>query len=358
MSIIVDDIKGKNKMNAIGNVEIGSKTFIIAEIGNNHIGDFNLAKQSLEAAARCGVDAVKFQTFKPELLVDKHMPIFAHVPDKSLKTQRERSKKMALTNDEFIRLTEIAKEIGIMLLTTPFDKGSADFIDKYVPVFKIASGDVNNIPLLDHVLAKGKGMLVSTGMCSQDEVDELVAYIPKGRLILFHCVASYPTKPEDANLSLIPFYQQRYQIPIAYSDHTAGLTASMMAAAMGAVAIEKHFILDRSIPAGDIAVSLDPKEMTTLVNAIREIDLMKGKPPRKLLDCEQYGKRTLRRTAYAKRPIAKDEGILTDDVVWLRPMQDEGIVFKHFKGGYKLVAKHHIAMEEPLTMGNVSLQEI
>ncbi|MBI5195888.1 MAG: N-acetylneuraminate synthase family protein [Nitrospirae bacterium] len=337
----------------IGNFEIGRKTFIIAEIGNNHLGDAELAMKTLEAAAASGADAVKFQLFDPELLVSKDAPVLKHVPDKSHGTQRERFKSMVLPGGVFRELAQKAESIGMVFLCTPFDEKSADFLDDIVPAFKVASGDANNLPLLRHVISKGKPVLVSTGFCKQEEVDRLAEMLPKKGSILLHCIGAYPVPDNETGLSLIPFYNQRYGLPVGYSDHTADTLAPLAAVATGAVVIEKHFILDRSIPGGDRALSLEPKEMSDFIRDIRRLEKMMGDYPRKIQPSEEYGRTNLRRSAYAKYNIRKGQKITAADVIWLRPVPANSVSFEDFDTVSSFIAQKDIDSEEPLTYNNI-----
>ncbi|MFC1814713.1 N-acetylneuraminate synthase family protein [Thermodesulfobacteriota bacterium] len=339
----------------IKNFEIGSRALIIAEIGNNHLGDPDLAHKTLEAAAESGVDAIKFQLFNPNLLVSNDAPVLRHVPDRIHGTQRERFKSMLLPPGAFARLAEHAKELGKVFLTTPFDEKSADILEDLVPAFKIASGDANNTPLLKYIISKGKPVLISTGTCEQEEVDKLVSIIPKDNSVLLHCVGSYPTPDDQASLSMIPFYRERYGIFTGYSDHTAGILAPLAAISMGAVVLEKHFILDKSLPAGDREVSLTPKEMFGLVKEIRRVESMLGRTPRKVLPCEKYGRTNLRRGAYAGRDIKTDEKVTIRDIIWLRPEVEKGLSFDDINKFHSLSAKEEILFEQPLTLDNVTL---
>lgn len=304
----------------IGDFSVGTRPYVIAEIGNNHLGDIDLAHRTLDAAIDAGVDAVKFQLFKPDELVAASEPLLKHVPDKTCSTQRERFRRMCLKPEDFTVLAEHARKRNTTFLCTPFDLASADFLDPLVPAFKIASGDATNFQLIDHVVRKGKPVMVSTGCCTQDEVDALVRKLPKDRTLLFHCVGSYPTPDEDVCLSLISYYTQRYGIPVGYSDHTCDLLAPVGAVAAGALAIEKHFILDRSLPGGDRELSLTGLEMAQLVKDARRAFAMVGVTPREVRPSEKYGRLKLRRSPYTRRPVSAGEILNMDDIVFLRPV--------------------------------------
>ena len=338
----------------IGNFEIGTRTFIIAEIGNNHLGDAQLAKETLAAAAESGVDAVKFQMFNPDLLVSSDEPVLKHVTDNVCATQRERFRKMMLSEKVFIDLAEKTAKLGLTFLTTPFDIHSADFLDPLVPAFKISSGDADNKPLIYHILSKNKPILISTGMSTQDEIDKLVTMLPEDNTLLLHCIGAYPTPDDQACLSLIPFYNEKYKMPIGYSDHTVGLLAPLAAVGMGAVVIEKHFILDDSIPGGDRALSLTPKRMNELVRQIRRVEKMKGTVPRKIQAAEIYGCQKLRRCAYTNRTILQGENITEKDIIWLRPVVENSLHFDIFNEKSHIKAVKTIEKEHPLTIGDIT----
>jgi len=303
----------------IDDFEIGSRPYLIAEIGNNHLGDVELAHKTLDAAIDAGVDAVKFQMFNPRELVSASEPLLKHIADQTYRTQRERFQKMVLAPEVFAQLAAHAKDRKVDFLCTPFDLESAEFLDDLVPAFKIASGDVTNSQLVATLIGKGKPIMISTGLCTQAEVDDLVAKLPKDRTILFHCISSYPTPDEDACLSLIPFYKAKYGIPIGYSDHTCDLLAPVASVALGAVVVEKHFILDRALPGGDRQLSLVGSEMAQLVKDIRRMHAMIGDTPRTVRPSEQYGRARLRRSPYTRRPVRAGEILSVEDIAFMRP---------------------------------------
>ncbi len=339
----------------IGNTVIGERIYIIAEIGNNHLGEFNLALKTLEAALETGVDAIKFQMFNPESLVTASTPVYKHVPDNIYSTQRERFRQMRLTDDQFLQLAKITRDNGVDFLCTPFDKSSADFLYPLVPAFKIASGDTSNYALIDHVKDKKKPLIVSTGLCDQKEVDLLVDNLPLNSTVLLHCVGSYPTPDDEVNLALIPFFKERYKIPIGFSDHTSDILAPLSAAAIGAVVIEKHFILDRSIPGGDQTLSLVPNEMKKLVDSVRRLEKMMGSSPRKLTTSELYGRTNLRRSPYSNKKIKKGEQLSINDITFLRPEVESAYPISDIIRATKIVAIQDMDIETLLTADNTQL---
>ncbi|WIM05105.1 MAG: N-acetylneuraminate synthase family protein [Candidatus Nitricoxidivorans perseverans] len=332
---------------------IANVPFVIAEVGNNHLGDPELAHRTLDAAADAGVDAVKFQLFDPDELVASTEPVLSHVPDNRFATQRERFRHMVLGREHFIALVEHARMRNVMFLCTPFDRESADFLAPLVPAFKIASGDASNFQLLDHVASMGKPMFVSTGCCTQDEVDWLVGRMPKDRLVIFHCVGSYPTPDAEASMSMIPYYASRYGVPVGYSDHTKDQLAPLLAVALGVVAIEKHFILDRSIPGGDRALSLTGPEMANLVSELRRARLMLGESSqRTILACERYGREKLRRSPYARHAVKAGEHMQMQDVILLRPEIAGAYSLADLSRHSAVQALRDIGAETPLTPDN------
>ncbi len=336
----------------IGPFEIGLKTLVIAEIGNNHLGNPELASQMIDAAVECGVDAVKFQLYNSDLLVTADMPVLKHVPQNEANTQRERFRKMVLPYEAFEKLAEHAKDKDVIFLTTPFDEESTDFLDHLVPAYKIASGEANNLRLIDHIASKGKPILISTGMCTQDDVDNLVERLPRERVVLLHCIGSYPTPEDQASLSVIPFYRERYGVHVGYSDHTVGTLAPLVAVSLGAVVIEKHFILDRASPAGDRALSITPEEMRLLVQNIRRVEQMKGLASKEIQQCEEYAIKALRRGIYVIKDFKENETITESDIIATRPVVDGGRRINELENGVRFHVKGPIVAGGPITFEN------
>lgn len=306
----------------IGDFEIGSRTFVIAEIGNNHLGRPESAHEMLDAAADSGVDAVKFQLYTPELLVTSDMPVLAHVPKSEATTQRERFSKMRLPDEAYQDLANHAAERGVVFLTTPFDRESVDLLDPFLQAYKIASGEANNYGLIDYIIAKNKPILLSTGMCSEADIDALVDRLPTDRSAILHCIGSYPTPDDQASLAVIARMRDRYRLPIGYSDHTVDTLAPVMAVAMGATVIEKHFLIDPDSPAGDRALSITPQQMSQMVEDIRRVESMLGDGTRTLQPCEEYASRALRKCLYASNSIQEGEAIGEANTILLRPVVD------------------------------------
>ncbi len=264
----------------IGNkwVGEGQPAYFIAEIGNNHNGDFYIAKRTIDEAIKAGADAVKFQkrfvdeTFAKELLEKPQLKdqIFG-------KTYGEYRKALELDKEEFVKLKAYTEAQGVTFFATPFDKSSADFLEEVgQDVYKIASFDVTNLPLLEHVAKKGKPVILSTGMSSVEEVDEAVETILKHNknLIVLHCVSIYPSAEDKLNLRTIPMYQERYApLPIGYSGHEQDYIPTLAAISLGAKCVERHITLDKAMPGPDHAtVSIEPDEFKAMVAGARRIE--------------------------------------------------------------------------------------
>jgi len=256
----------------------GEKTLIIAEIGLNHSGDVQIAKDLIVAAKKSGADAVKFQTYITEKRVPRNSPIYDNL------------KKCELTENETRELAKYADSEGIILFSTPFDDESVDLlIDLKVPLLKIASFDIVNHKLLEKVAKTKIPIIISRGMASIKEIDEAIAIFKKHdtTYALLHCVSAYPTKDEDANLSIIRTLMKKYDCPIGYSDHTLRVDVPTLSTAVGACIIEKHFTLDKSMEGADHKISCNPEELMEIVRRVRKVEKILGTSEIKPMDCEK-----------------------------------------------------------------------
>lgn len=258
-------------------VGAGHPVFVVAEVGINHGGSVEMAKQLVEAVAKSGADAVKFQTYRTEKRVARDSPIFDIL------------KKCELGEAAHRELVRVARDVGVPFFSTPFDPESVELLESLgVPAYKIASFDIVNLSLIRAAAAKGRPLIVSRGMADVGEVDCAVEVMEKARIpyMLLHCVSAYPLKPEDANLRIIATLQRRYACPVGYSDHTIGIEVPALAVAAGACAIEKHFTLDRNTPGPDHALSADPKDLRAMVERIRAIEPVLGRGEVRRLEAE------------------------------------------------------------------------
>jgi len=264
------------------------KVFIIAEAGVNHNGDMRIAKELIDVAADSGADAVKFQTYISEKVMTRYVGKAKYQAANTGcdGSHLEMSRQLELSFDDFCQLKDYCDNAGIMFLSTPFDFPSVDFLDALVPAYKIPSGEITNLPLLEHVARKNKPIIMSTGMSNLQEVERAVHLIKASGnpaasdifapLTLLHCTSNYPTAFSDANLRAINTLHAHFNLPAGYSDHTPGIEASIAAVALGATVIEKHFTIDKEMPGPDHKASIEPVELRRMVEAIRNIEAALG----------------------------------------------------------------------------------
>lgn len=292
--MLISDVKLANQIK-IGQkfVGEGQPVFFIAEIGNNHNGDYYLAKRTIEQAAKAGADAVKLQKRFIDEVFTKEMRDKPQVKDQVLgKTYGEYRQALELNEEEFRGLKSYAESLGLIFFATPFDMKSVDFLEGIgSDVYKIASFDVTNLPLLRYIASKGKPMFLSVGMSTWDEIDEAVEAIVRinNQLAIKHCVSIYPTPDDRENLSSIQELKRRYDpIPIGYSGHEHDILPSLAAVMLGAKSIERHFTLDKGLPGPDHAtVSLEPDEFRKMVEETRRLEKTFGDPLRRLQEEEK-----------------------------------------------------------------------
>lgn len=301
----------------IGNFDTDKDILIIAEIGNNHEGSYALAEEMIGLAAAAGAGAVKFQTFKTEYYVSKKD-----------KDRFKRLKSFELSHADFENLSRVAKELGLLFISTPFDLESAEYLSSIVDAYKISSGDNNFYPLIEKVAKKKKPIIMSTGLADLDQIKKSQLFIYKVRqenelrneLAILHCVSSYPVLPEHANLKAIKTLQTELDCTIGYSDHTIGVDASLIAVALGARIIEKHFTIDKNYSDfRDHQLSADPEEFRQLVNKVKTASMMMGTGNKILQEVEISIEDQIRRSIVAKHDLPKGAKISWDDITWIRP---------------------------------------
>jgi N-acetylneuraminate synthase len=303
----------------------GNPCFIIAEAGVNHNGDLSRALDLIDVAAQAGADAVKFQTYRAELLADPRAPKAAYQVETtgSDESQLEMLARLALSPEDHATLARRARERSILFLSTPFDEPSAELLAELgVPAYKLPSGEMTNLPFLAFVARFGRPMIVSTGMASLAEVGSAVDTIRgagNDRIALLHCVSNYPADPADANLRAMATMRDAFGVPIGYSDHTLGLTVGLAAVALGAAIIEKHFTLDRALPGPDHRASLEPLELIDFVRGIRTVEAALGHGRKEPSISEAPITAVARRSLIAAMDIAAGSVITEIDLVAKRP---------------------------------------
>lgn len=332
----------------------GMPCFIIAEAGVNHNGDINLAEKLIDAAADAGADAVKFQTFKAEKLVlqDTDKAEYQMKSTSSEESQYQMLKKLELTESNFEELKSYAEKKNIIFLSTPFDNESVDFLDNIgVPLFKIGSGELTNLPLLQHIAKKNKPVILSTGMSTLGEIEEALYTLVNEELrdiIILHCITSYPAKAEEANLNVIKTLRSCFKLPVGLSDHTLGINVSLAARVLGACVIEKHFTLDKKLPGPDHGASLDPEELGALVKGIREIERALGDGIKKPTKEEESIKKFVRKKLVACVEIPRGAIIAEGMVMLKRVGTEEGIDPKYLYSVLGKKALQEIKMNSPI----------
>jgi len=294
--------------------------FIIAEAGVNHNGSVETACRLVDAAATAGADSVKFQTFTAERLVSRGAPKAAYQVQTTGggESQFDMLKRLELPDDAHRELLDYSRRKGILFLSTPFDAAGSDFLDDLgLPAFKIGSGEITNLPFLQHVARKGKPIILSTGMAWLSEVDEAVRAIRETGhtdLLLLHCVSRYPADPRDANLRAMRTMADAFGVPVGYSDHTLGSEVALAAVALGACIIEKHFTLDRTLPGPDHRASLEPPELQALVAGVRRVEQALGTGEKRPVAGEADVARAARKSLVMARDAAAGT-VLTEDLV-------------------------------------------
>ncbi len=304
--------------------------YVIAEVGSNHLGKKKLSEQSIYLAKKAGADCVKFQLFDENNLVNQKLKVYKHVKDKRLKYQHERFKKVKITIEHLKILSKLAKKIKIDFCVTPFDYKYVNKIKNYVSFFKVASGDINNYLLLKEIARTKKKVIISSGMASLNEIEKALKFFPKKKVILLHCVSSYPTLKKDANLINIKFLREKFKVTTGYSDHVPGIETAANSIFFGAQVIEKHFMPKKTKLAGDYQLSINHIDLKRLIILIKENYKIIGLKREKEFNCEKYGKKTLRRSIYFSRNLNKHEKIKKNDVIFLRPFNKKGVKIEDF----------------------------
>ncbi|MDD3893893.1 MAG: N-acetylneuraminate synthase [Syntrophomonadaceae bacterium] len=325
--------------------------YIIAEAGINHNGSVEMACQLIDRAAEAGADAVKFQTFKAESLVCRSAPeVICRINGSHFKeTQFDMLKKLEIDENQYKMLLKHCKTRNLEFISSPFDEESMELLayTLNIPRLKIASGEINNLPLLLKAAYTGKKIILSTGMCSLGEVETALAVIAFGctendkkpsmenfmksysssqgqaalkeRVTLLHCTSEYPAPYKAINLRAMDTLKQAFDLDVGLSDHSHGIAIAIAAAARGAVLIEKHFTLDKKLPGPDHKISLEPDELLALVKSIRQVEMALGSPTKTVSVSEFENRCLVRKSLVAVKPIAKGQKFTEENITAKRP---------------------------------------
>jgi N,N'-diacetyllegionaminate synthase len=330
-----------------------SRTFIIAEAGVNHNGSLELALRLVDAAHASGADAVKFQTFRADQLATHAAPKAPYQERKNAaaESQFDMLQRLELDAEAHRHLIGHCRKLGIQFLSSPFDLQSADLLATMgVPLLKVPSGEITNLPFLQHLARKGLPLIVSTGMSTLGEVEEAINALQAegaNRLTLLHCVTEYPAPYAEVNLRAMQTLKAAFGLPVGYSDHTPGIEIAVAAVALGAVVLEKHFTLDRSLPGPDHAASLEPTELERMVAAIRHVEVALGTGIKAPAPCELPNLPVARKSVVSARPMPAGHRLESTDLAVKRP--GNGLPSKYLPALIGRTLRTDVAKDEVMT---------
>ncbi|MBO8157765.1 MAG: N-acetylneuraminate synthase [Bacillaceae bacterium] len=303
-------------------IDDSSPVYVIAEAGVNHNGNIDLAKKLIDSAKDSGANAVKFQTFQSEKLVTQTASKARYQIENTGEnnSQLDMLKKLELSFSEFKELKQYCERKDIEFISTPFDEESAEFLYELgVHAFKIGSGDLTNIPLLEKIANYNKPIIISTGMANLSEIEDALEVLKDLEVAILHCTSNYPAPIEEVNLRAIQTISQAFGKVVGYSDHTEGNEISIAAVVLGAKIIEKHFTLDRNMPGPDHKASLEPDELKSLVSSIRRVELGLGDGIKRCMPSELETKRVVRKSIIAADDIEEGTILTKDHLTVKRP---------------------------------------
>jgi N,N'-diacetyllegionaminate synthase len=301
------------------------RVFIIAEAGINHNGNIEIAKKLVDVASEAGADAVKFQSFKAEKLVSRNAKKAEYQKNTTDKSESplDMLKKLELDFKNHKELINYCGEKNIIFLSSPFDLESIDLLNRLgVEIFKVPSGEINNLPYLRKLGKLKKKVILSTGMSTLDEIKDALDILRENGttdIIVLHCNTEYPTRVEDVNLRAMETIRKTFNVEVGYSDHTLGIEVPIAAVAMGAAVIEKHFTLSRNMEGPDHKASLEPHELREMVRVIRNIERALGDGIKKPSNSELKNVNIVRKSIVAKRYIKKGEVLTEENLTVKRP---------------------------------------
>jgi len=303
----------------------GEPVFVVAELSANHLQDLDLALKTIEAIKESGADAVKLQTYTPDTIT------------LNVKNEHFMIKEGTLWDGQYLydlykkaytpwewheKLFNFARELGLVCFSSPFDKTAVDFLEGLgTPAYKVASFEIVDIPLIEYIASKGKPVIISTGIATLSDIEEAInacKRVGNEQIILLKCVSEYPTPYEDANLRTIPNMRETFGVLVGLSDHTLGIAVPIASVALGAVMVEKHFILDRNLGGPDSAFSLEPEEFKAMVSAIRQVEKALGKVSYELTE-RQKAMKKFSRSLFVAKDMKAGEVFTEENVRSVRP---------------------------------------
>lgn len=333
---------------------MNNRTYIIAEAGVNHNGRLDLALKLCDTAKECGVDAIKFQTWKTELIIAEGTKM-AEYQKNNLNTEEsqfEMLKKLELSYDQFTTIKEYCNKIGIQFLSTADETDSLDFLCELgIPFIKLGSGDINNVPYLRYVAGKGIPVILSTGMSSMKNVIFAYDTLKKagaGDITVLHCTTNYPCPMNEVNLRSMITIKDTLKCRVGYSDHTMGTEVPVAAVALGAEVIEKHFTLDRNMEGPDHPASLEPHELKEMVRQIRNIETALGNGIKEPNESEREISSVVLKKILAKKKIRKGEILSADNLTIKRA--ESGISAEYWDLIVDTEARYDYNIDEPIRL--------
>ncbi len=304
---------------------LNQKTFIIAELSANHRQDIEIAKDTIHAMKESGADAVKLQTYTPDTMTIDCDNEYFQIKQGTLwdgKTLYNLYKEAYTPWEWHYELKELAEKLGLVFFSTPFDKTAVDFLEGLdVKLYKVASFEITDIPLIEYIASKGKPMIISTGIATLADIEDAIdacKRVGNNDIALLKCTSAYPTPLEDVNLLTIPNMAETFGVTVGLSDHTLGISVPIAAVSLGAKIVEKHFILDHSLGGPDATFSLEPDEFSHMVKAIREVERALGKVTYELTEKMKKG-REFSRSLFVVEDVKKGEIFTEKNIRSIRP---------------------------------------
>ncbi len=332
---------------------VGEPVFVVAEIGVNHNGDPIAARRLIDAAREAGADAVKFQAFDPAELVDDDAPTAAYQSAAAgLSDQRRMLERLTLDRDALAGLRDYCAAVGIDFLASAFGAAQVELlVELGVGALKLGSGELTDPFVLDAARAAGLPLVVSTGMAGPRDIDWAVERLGEAPLVLLHCTSAYPAPDAELHLRALSALRERYGVPVGYSDHSRGFQAALLAAALGAVLIEKHFTLDREAAGPDQRASAEPAELAELVRRLRRAELQLGGRTKAHRPAEDDARAAARKGLRVARDLAAGHALEPGDLIARRPLR--GLDPRNLDALYGCKLNRDLAAGRPLTRDTI-----